>query len=165
LVELEGGDISALGETTTLGGDFDYPEEDVSNVADAPELAVGERADFDMAQKSYDEERYGDSIQILNRFSQTYPDSPLAAEAMVLRGSAHEALSDYKSAARAYLESFSAFPKSTVAPKSLMSLGNALALLGQTDAGCQTLSQVDIRFPGSEYAQKAAERMTELQCP
>jgi tol-pal system protein YbgF len=165
LVELEGGDISTLGETTTLGGDFDYPEEDVSNVADAPELAVGERADFDMAQKSYDEERYGDSIQILNRFSQTYPDSPLAAEAMVLRGSAHEALGDYKSAARAYLESFSTFPKSTVAPKSLMSLGNALALLGQTDAGCQTLSQVDIRFPGSEYAQKAADRMTELQCP
>jgi TolA-binding protein len=38
-------------------------------------------------------------------------------------------------------------------------------LLGQTDAGCQTLSQVNIRFPGSEYAQKAAERMTELQCP
>jgi len=46
----------------------------------------------------------------------------------------------------------------------LMSLGNALVLLGQTDAGCQTLSQVDIRFPDSEYSQKAADRMAELQC-
>ena len=100
-----------------------------------------------MAQKSFEEERYGDAIQILNRFSQTYPDSPLAAEAMVLRGASHEASGDYKSAARAYLESFSTFPKSAVAPKALMSLGNALVLLGQTDAGCQTLSQVDIRFP------------------
>ena len=84
LVELEGGDISTLGETTTLGGDLAYPEEDESEKVDAPELAVGERADFDMAQKSFEEERYGDAIQILNRFSQTYPDSPLAAEAMVL---------------------------------------------------------------------------------
>lgn len=164
LVELEGGDISTLGETTTLGGDFAYPEEDQDETADAPELAVGERADFDMAQKSFDEERYGDAIQILNRFSQTYPDSPLAAEAMVLRGASHEASGDYKSAARAYLESFSTYPKSTVAPRALMSLGNALVLLGQTDAGCQTLSQVGIRFPESEYSQMAADRMTELQC-
>ena len=117
-----------------------------------------------MAQKSFEEERYGDAIQILNRFSQTYPDSPLAAEAMVLRGASHEASGDYKSAARAYLESFSTFPKSAVAPKALMSLGNALVLLGQTDAGCPTPSQVDIRFPDSEYSQKAADRMAELQC-
>ena len=164
LGELEGGDISTLGETTTLGGDLAYPKEDESEKVDAPELAVGERADFDMAQKSFEEERYGDAIQILNRFSQTYPDSPLAAEAMILRGASHEASGDYKSAARAYLESFSTFPKSAVAPKSLMSLGNALVLLGQTDAGCQTLSQVDIRFPDSEYSQKAADRMAELQC-
>ncbi|NDH74662.1 MAG: tol-pal system protein YbgF, partial [Rhodobacteraceae bacterium] len=164
LVELEGGDISTLGETTSLGGDLAYPEENESEKVDAPELAVGERADFDMAQKSFAEERYGDAIQILYRFSQTYPDSPLAAEAMVLRGASHEASGDYKSAARAYLESFSTFPKSAVAPKALMSLGNALVLLGQTDAGCQTLSQVDIRFPDSEYVQKAADRMAELQC-
>jgi TolA-binding protein len=83
---------------------------------------------------------------------------------MVLRGASHESSGDYKSAARAYLESFSTFPKSPVAPKALVSLGNALVLLGQTDAGCQTLSQVDIRFPGSEYAQQAIARMTELQC-
>ena len=70
-----------------------------------------------MAQKSFEEERYGDAIQILNRFSQTYPDSPLAAEAMVLRGASHEASGDYKSAARAYLESFSTFPKSAVRPR------------------------------------------------
>lgn len=164
LVELEGGDISALGETTTLGGDLNYPEETQDPMEDAPELAIGERADFDMAQKSFDEGRYGDAVQILNRFSQSYPDSPLAAEAMVLRGASHESSGDYKSAARAYLESFSTFPKSPVAPKALVSLGNALVLLGQTDAGCQTLSQVDIRFPGSEYAQQAIARMTELQC-
>jgi tol-pal system protein YbgF len=164
LVELEGGDISTLGETTTLGGDLTYLAEDESEKVDAPELAVGERADFDMAQKSFEEERYGDAIQILNRFSQTYPNSPLAAEAMMLRGASHESSGDYKSAARAYLESFSTFPKSTVAPKALISLGNALVLLGQIDAGCQTLSQVDIRFPNTEYSQKAADRMAELKC-
>lgn len=46
LVELEGGDISTLGETTSLGGDLAYPEENESEKVDAPELAVGERADL-----------------------------------------------------------------------------------------------------------------------
>ncbi|MEL7461530.1 MAG: tol-pal system protein, partial [Pseudomonadota bacterium] len=57
LVELEGGDISTLGETTTLGG-FD---EGVSSAAPAPiepsegvQLAVGEQADFDLAMDAFE---------------------------------------------------------------------------------------------------------------
>jgi len=53
LVELEGGDISALGETTTLGGGTapvvaaPAPSTTDSN---QPDLAIGEKADFERAQ-------------------------------------------------------------------------------------------------------------------
>ena len=42
---------------------------------------------------------------------------------------------------------------------------SALVSLGQTDAGCQTLAQVIMRFPDSDYSLEAEEIMSELQCP
>src|SRR6056297_288092 len=55
LVELEGGDVSQLGETTTLGGQAlngdeprtDMPDMTTGTEEDAPQLAVGEEADFE----------------------------------------------------------------------------------------------------------------------
>ena len=57
LVELEGGDISQLGQTTTLGGDMG----DTQTAAISPstpdgtggaQLAVGEQSDFDRAREA-----------------------------------------------------------------------------------------------------------------
>lgn len=164
LVELEGGDISKLGETTTLGGDLtDRPAAEPASAG--PELAVGEKVDFDNAVRAYDEGRFQDSADMLARFTQTYPDSPLTPQAMLIRGKAFEGLEDHKSSARAYLEGFSGYPNSDVAPETLLRLGQSLGRLGQTEAGCQTLSQVEIRFPGNSYVTQANESMKTLQCP
>ena len=163
LVELEGGDISTLGETSTLGGEVaQFP------IGDEPqaetELAVGEEADFAMAQAALDEERYEEAAELFARFTQTYPSSPLTAEAHLLRGKALDGNFDYKASARAYLESFSNYPNASVAPEALMRLGKALVSLGQVDAGCQTLSQVEIRFPNTQFAIDAQDEMLALQC-
>mgnify|MGYP006437886927 CR=1 FL=1 len=163
LVELEGGDISALGETSTLGGDIkQLPADDIPQ-ADT-ELAVGEEADFAMAQTALDEERYEEAAELFGRFTQTYPGSPLTAEAHLLRGKALDGNFDHKASARAYLESFSNYPNSSVAPEALLRLGKALVSLGQVDAGCQTLSQVEIRFPNTQFAIDAQDEMLSLQC-
>ena len=163
LVELEGGDISALGETSTLVGDIkQLPADDIPQ-ADT-ELAVGEEADFAMAQTALDEERYEEAAELFGRFTQTYPGSPLTAEAHLLRGKALDGNFDHKASARAYLESFSNYPNSSVAPEALLRLGKALVSLGQVDAGCQTLSQVEIRFPNTQFAIDAQDEMLSLQC-
>lgn len=162
LVELEGGDISTLGETSTLGG---YVETAlVAPKTETAELAVGEEADFSVAETAFEEERYGEAAQLFGRFSTTYPSSPLMARAYMLRGKALEANDDVKNGARAYLESFSNYPNDPVAPEVLTLLGKALVKLGQVDAGCQTLSQVEIRFPDTAFAAEAEAELKTLQC-
>ena len=96
---------------------------------------------------------------------ENYPDSPLSASVIIAQGNAYEGLGEIKKAARAYLNSFSLYEDSSVAPEALTLLGNALVSLGQTDAGCQTLAQVIMRFPDSDYSLEAEEIMSELQCP
>ena len=52
LVELEGGDVSNISETTTLGTLVELEgaiESSIDKVTSEPELAVGEKADFDAA--------------------------------------------------------------------------------------------------------------------
>jgi tol-pal system protein YbgF len=164
LVELEGGDISKLGETTTLGGEEIALPSVPQPETNGPELAIGEKVDFDNAKRAFEDGKYQDSAEMMARFTQTYPDSPLTPQAMLIRGNAFAALSDHKSSARAYLEGFSTYPVSEVAPETLYRLGDALGELGQTDAGCQTLSQVAIRFPGNDFVAQAEARMTTLGC-
>ena len=159
LIELEGGDISNLADTTTLGGESE-PQEQTVPIEAPPELAVGEEADFDLAQSAFDAENYVEAAEMLSRFSQTYPDSPLIAEAHLLRGKAFEAVEDYKASARAYLESYNALKS----PDALQRLSNSLISLGQMETGCQMLSQVELLFPGTSYAAVAQSEMQRLQC-
>ena len=142
-----------------MGGDAELQEQTVPIEA-SPELAVGEEADFDLAQSAFDAENYIEAAEMLNRFSQTYPDSPLIAEAHLLRGKAFEAVEDYKASARAYLESYNTLKS----PDALQRLSNSLISLGQMETGCQMLSQVELLFPGTSYAAAAQSEMQRLQC-
>ena len=163
LIELEGGDISQLGETTTLGGGSEPTKRQVTEMEEV-ELTVGEEADFDMAVMALDEERFEEAAEMFKRFGKTYPTSPLAPKAYLLRGKALEANQDFKGSARAYLESFSNYQNSKIAPEALTLLGKALVKLGQIEAGCQMLSQVEIRFPDTSFAVEAGNEMQTLEC-
>ncbi|QDI75005.1 MULTISPECIES: tol-pal system protein YbgF [Leisingera] len=169
LVELEGGDVGALGETTTLGGG-ELP----AAVAVAPqtadggtaggELAIGEQADFDAAEALLAEGQYQEAAEKLAAFNQAYPGSPLAAAAEFSRGKALDGLGDTREAARAYLAAFSGNSAGPVAPKALFELGAALGRLGQTDQACVTLSEVGVRFPGTSAEEEARAELAKLGC-
>ncbi len=168
LVELEGGDIAALGETTTLGG-----EEALTGAGslgsgqsetDGSELAVGEQADFDAAQQDLSDGSYQQAAEKFAIFTQSYPGSPLAPKADFNRGKALDGLGDTREAARAYLASFTAEANGETAPKALFELGAALGRLGQVDQACITLSEVAVRFPGSDTVAVATVEMAELGC-
>ena len=166
-VELEGGDVSNISETSTLGAliNLDDPIETTINaVAPEPELAVGEKADFDAASEALESGDYEGATNLFERFTNTYPDSPLNAQALLSRGIAFEELGELKSAARAFLNSYTDFPESDVAPQVMFRLGQILVDLGQIDAGCQILSQVQIRFPDFQETDLALDAMNELQC-
>lgn len=169
LVELEGGDISKLGETTTLGGDTGGNDPAVAgsgggDAAQNTELAVGEQADFDAASAALEAGNYALSARLFAEFDQAYPGSPLAPEANLRRGKALQGQGDTREAARAFLASFTGDDTGPAAPQALFELGAALGRLGQLSQACVTLGEVGVRFPASDAAASASQEMATLGC-
>lgn len=168
LVELEGGDLSQLSETTTLGGDVDgtmvavaQPPQNGENT----ELAMGEQGDFDRAKAALENGENASAAQLFAAFSDTYTGGPLTGEAHYFRGEALSAMGETANAARAYLESFSGSPASARAPDALFGLGVMLGKLGQTNEACVSLREVSVRFPGASVVQDALAETQKLNCP
>lgn len=168
LVELEGGDVSTLGETTTLGGDS-APLSSGGTTAPATdtghgELAMGEDADFKTAKQALSAKDYSKAVELFAQFNTAYPGSPMAAQAEINRGHALDGLGDTREAARAYLAGFVSNETGPDAAQALFELGAALGRLGQTEQACVTLGEVAVRFPVADAVAQAQSEMTTLKC-
>lgn len=168
LVELEGGDVSKLGETTTLGGDTEASAAPVPVVPQTggagSELAVGEQADFDAASTALEAQDYSRASALFSAFNDAYPGSPLAPQAHLGRGRALDGLGDTREAARSYLAAFTSDDTGPAAPDALYQLGAALGRLGQVSQACVTLGEVGARFPASGAVNSAQAEMSALNC-
>ncbi len=176
LCELEPGcDIAGLepGDTlggvapTTGGGTGASTGEGAGageGAGDGPQLAVGERDDFERAQAAFEAGEHAQAAEQLATFLADYPGSPLAGQAGLLRGRALEADGQQSAAARAFLDTFSAAPDGPEAAQALYLLGRALGRLDQTEDACATLGQVAPRYPGAEAVAEAEAEMSRLGC-
>ncbi len=174
LCELEAGcDIASLGDTAPLGGGVSgggaaapvVPTvPDTTATGTAPELAIGEQADFDRAKGVLGQGDFRTAADLFATFTQSYPGGPLTQEAHYLRGESLSQLGDTSGAARSYLEAFSGQPSGPKAAPALLKLGQALGALGQTPEACVTLQEVGTRFPGSAEASSATMAMQGLGC-
>lgn len=173
LVELEGGDLSKLGETSTLGGPL--PEGSASGTIAPPattttttepvaEMAIAEKADFEAAQAALASGQTADAAAKFADFLANYPGSPMQAQAELGRGKALEAGGEITQAARSYLAAFSAAPEGPVAPEALFNLGRGLGKLGQGPEACTTLLEVGNRFPAAPQVQEANAERARLGC-
>jgi tol-pal system protein YbgF len=184
LTELEGGDVSLLGGGAPLGDGlsaaapapgplpgtgtgFVVPPPPVPTArsdAAAPQFAVGEQAEFDSAKAAVEAGQYVEAVAMLDRYLATYPGGPLASEAQLLKAEALAGQGDWRGAARGYLDAFSGDPDAATAPEALYRLAVSLGRLGQTEEACLTLTEVDIRYPGSAVAASVAEERRTLAC-
>ena len=169
LCELEPNcDIANLGDTPSLGGVDSSAEVPVANppppTTGGPAVAVGEQDDIRRAQEALASGDFRSAVDQLSAFGTTYPGSPLAPEAAFIRGQALEALGENTSAARAYLEAFSADATGSRAPEALYKLGASLGAIGQTQDACLTLAEVNVRFPGNAAVSSAQTAMQNLGC-
>ncbi|MBI1416065.1 MAG: tol-pal system protein YbgF [Limimaricola sp.] len=172
--ELETGcDVSKLGDTAPLGGTASTvpapapaPQTGTtaSGTSTGPELAVGEKQDFDLAQQDYDAGNYQGTVDKLANYATDYPGGPLVPQAHMLRGQALAQLGKMTDAARSYLDAFSAAPTGDVAPEALYRLGDALGKIGQVQDACVTLAEVGRRFPGNPAVAEAATAMQGYGC-
>lgn len=170
LVELEGGDLSTLGETTTLGGDVAVPSLSDGTLTETStpetELAVGENADYRRARAALDGGDFVSAETQFSAFLDTYPGSPLAPQAHLGLGLAMEGQegADQAAVARAFLESYSSDMNSPVADQALFHLGKSLGGLGKISEACVTLGEVHARHPGSDMVMQAQSEMRNLGC-
>ncbi len=167
LCELEEGcDIGQLGDTPSLGGVDVEPTAPAieTPVTNGPALAIGESQDFERAQEALASGDFRGAADLLATFSETYPGSPVATQAHILRGKAFEGLGEMTNAARAYLSAFSGNPEGPAAPEALFRLGQSLGALGQTQDACVTLGEVAVRFPGAPEVGDAQAAMVNLGC-
>ncbi len=191
LCELESGcDIGSLGETTTLGGGAlpastgggggGVGSSIEGGVASAPategslsgaltdlggaELAFAEKADFERAKASFDDGNYEGAAEQFLAFTDTYQGGPLTGLAHLMRGESLSKMGLTKSAAQAYLESFSGTPDGPTAPTALLKLGISLDGLGQGEQACITLGEVTTRFPTSEASLEAQAARASMGC-
>lgn len=166
LTELEGGDPMRLPETPSLGGEAALPDS-LPEPESAPELAVGEAADFEAAVAQAQTGAPAEAVAALDQFLASYPESPFAAEAHLFRGRALERLGQPREAGRAYLTSYTRAETSApgLAAEALAALGSTLAGLGQTEEACLTLAQVPARFPGTTGARSAETVLAGITCP
>ena len=178
LVELEGGDVGSLGQTSTLGGGempatmapatpVPAPADPLANTStptNTAELAVGEKTDFERAKAALADGDFRSAADQFATFNQTYPGGPLGPEADLRHGDALQGLGDTREAARAYLASFSADPAGPVAAEALYQLGSSLGALGQTQEACVTLGEVASRFPTSPFVAQAQSERSVLAC-
>lgn len=171
LVELEGGDLSKLGDTPTLGGG-EMPETPAIAPPAAPEqaqpetqLAVSEEDDFRRAEEALTAGNHQEAADLFAKFLQAYPGSPLEVRAQIGRGKALEATGETSQAARAFLNAFSATPDGPNAPEALFNLGRMLGALNQPQESCVTLGEIAVRFPGSPFVAQAQSEMRDRNCP
>jgi len=167
LTELEGGDPALLGEPEPLGGGFTRPRPRPRDEAPdgAAQLTVTEQSDFDAAVAAAEAGEHARAAELFDRFLTTYPGGPLASEAQFRRGDALAAQGEWRGAARSFLDAFSGAPQNPLAPRALYRLAVSLGELGQTDEACLTLTEVDLRYPGSVVAGDVAAQRQVLACP
>lgn len=179
LVELEGGDVSNLPITATLGQPGSAapapaapaPAAPAPDAAAAPvvdtagaSMAVNEQADFDRAQEVLGQGDFRRAADLFAAFAQSYPGGPLTVTALFQRAEALRQLGDTKGQAQSYLDAYNADPEGPRAAEALLALGRSLADLGQMSEACVMLSEVGARFPRSQAAADAANTMQGLQC-
>ncbi len=166
--EVEPGcDFGQLGDTATLGGG-ETPQVVAQPVEEpavaSSQLAVGEQADFQRAQQALADGDYRGAADQFDAFRATYPGGPLEAHALVGQGRAQEGLGDTRAAARAFLDAYSGYPQSDIAPEALFRLGKSLGDLGAVSEACVTLREVGVRYPGTAAVSDAQGAMAALGC-
>ncbi|MBE3639998.1 tetratricopeptide repeat protein [Mangrovicoccus algicola] len=169
LTELEGGNLGQIQPPAPLGGQegLAVPAPASPGMGSAaPQLAVGESAEFEAAKASLSAGDPGAALEGFDRFLAAYPRSPLAPAAQLARGRALGALGRHAEAGRAYLEAFTQTEASDkgIASAGLLGLGQSLAQLNQTREACLTLGQVEARYPGTAAAGEARTALARQTC-
>jgi tol-pal system protein YbgF len=108
---------------------------------------------------------YSVAITGFKDFLNSYPSSPLAENAQYWLGEAYYVTHDLDSAATAFRNVTQKWPNSRKTPDALLKLGYTQLDQKKTSDGRATLSQVAQKYPGTDAARLANERLQRTAAP
>ena len=170
------GALSGSGSGAGTGAGSSLPQSGAGG-AGSPSAAAGAgaagsaAADSGGAGTSEEQRVYGQSFDALKAgsysiaitgfkdFLTSYPASPLAENAQYWLGEAYYVTRDFDSASGAFKSVLSKWPDSRKAPDALLKLGYTQIAQNKVGEGRATLSQVVQKYPGTDAAKLATERL------
>jgi tol-pal system protein YbgF len=124
--------------------------------------AGDEQAQYDRALEALRNRDYAAAVDGLRRLAATYPDGALADNTQYWLGEAYYVTREYDHAAAAFQRVLDNWPNSRKAPDALLKLAYTQLEQGKREAGRANLQQVVSRYPGTDAARLASERLARL---
>jgi tol-pal system protein YbgF len=157
LAALEAGTVAAAGGATAVGGGAGAAAGTGGAAAgDAAELAYGRAFDA-LKQGSYPA-----AISGFSGFLRDHPQHELADNAQYWLGQAYYVTRDYPNAVTAFNRVVAQWPDSSKASDALLKVGFSQLELKRNAEARRTLEDVRSRYPGTDSARAAAERLQRL---
>jgi len=123
-----------------------------------PSTPAEQRA-YDAALDQFKRGDYQGAITGFTAFVKTSPKSALAPSAQYWIGNAHFARKDYKAAIASQRQLLLAWPDSPKVPDALLNVASAQSELGDSAAARRTLEELIGKFPQTDAAAKAKQRL------
>jgi tol-pal system protein YbgF len=137
-----------------------------STQAVAPSASAGNPADeqalYDRALEALRNRDYAAAVDGLRRLAAAYPDGALADNTQYWLGEAYYVTREYDHAAAAFQRVLENWPSSRKAPDALLKLAYTQIEQGKRDVGRANLQQVVDRYPGTDAARLASERLARM---
>src|SRR5579885_908239 len=105
----------------------------------------------------------GRAIPQLNSFAANHKDSPLADNALYWAARCYQLRGDAKQAISKFYDVVMRYPKGDKTPAALWAQGNLFVQIGDTPDARLALSELVRKYPASEEAAKARQKLSELE--
>jgi tol-pal system protein YbgF len=123
---------------------------------------ASEQASYDAAFNALKAADYPKAIANFKGFLGSHPASPLASNAQYWLGEAYYVTREYDEAIVAFRKVTTDWPDSRKAPDALVKIGFTQSALNRNGEARATLEEVTRRYPGTEAANLATERLKRL---
>lgn len=90
---------------------------------------------------------YSSAEATFRSFLSTYPQDELSSNAQYWLGETFFARGDFRQAASEFLKGYKTYKNSQKGPDNLLKLGMSMHRLGQSEAACQTYSELEVKYP------------------
>ncbi|WP_250465601.1 MULTISPECIES: tol-pal system protein YbgF [unclassified Caballeronia] len=140
---------------------FEPQQQTIDGVSGA--VQPGETEAFNAASTEFRNGDYKNAATSFKAFVSKYPQSPYQPTAQYWLGNALYAQRDYKGSTGVWQNLVKTYPTHPRAPEALLAIANNQIEQGQKAAAKQTLQQIISQYSGTEVAQSAQSKMSQVK--